>query len=56
MDRWKSKKLAEREDLSDDEECDKEDEVSEFEVPLKKIEAQKKLLKRDFASQKSEFG
>ena len=41
LDRWKSKKLAEREELSDDEECDKEgeghkeDEVGEFEVPLK---------------------
>ena len=41
LDRWKSKKLAQREEFSDDEESDKEDEVSEFEVPLKKIEAQK---------------
>ena len=41
LDRWKSKKLAQREEFSDDEESDKEDEVSEFEFPLKKIEAQK---------------
>ena len=52
MDRWKSKKLAEREELSDDEGCDeedeghKEDEFGEFEVPLKKIEAQKAPQKR----------
>ena len=52
LDRWKSKKLAEREELSDDEGCDeedeghKEDEFGEFEVPLKKIEAQKAPQKR----------
>ena len=46
MDRWKSKKLAQREEFSDDEESDKEDEVSEFEVPLKKIKAQKAPQKR----------
>ena len=52
LDQWKSKKLTEREEFSDDEESDKEDEghkedeVGEFEVPLKKIEAQKAPQKR----------
>ena len=52
MDQWKSKELTEREEFSDDEESDeedeghKEDEVGEFEVPLKKIEAQKAPQKR----------
>ena len=52
LDQWKSKKLTEREEFSDDEETDKEDEghkedeVGEFEVPLKKIEAQKAPQKR----------
>jgi len=44
LDQWKSKKLTERKEFSDDEESDEEDEgheedeVGEFEVPLKKIE------------------
>ena len=52
LDQWKSKKFAEREEFSDDVESDKEDEspkedeVGEFEVPLKKIEAQKAPQKR----------
>ena len=45
-------KIAESEEFSDDEESDKqeeghkEDEVGEFETPLKKIEAQKSPQKR----------
>ena len=52
MEDRKSKKLAARAELSDDEECDKEDEghkedeVGAFETPLKKIEAQKSPQKR----------
>jgi len=52
LDQWKSKKLTEREEFSDDEESDKEDEgheedeVGEFEVPLKKIVAQNAPQKR----------
>ena len=44
--------IATREEFSDDEESDKqeeghkEDEVGEFEIPLKKIEAQKSRQKR----------
>ena len=61
LDQWKSKKLTEREEFSDDEESDKEDEghkedeVGEFEVPLKKIEAQKAPQKR-LCIPKNEFG
>ena len=45
-------KIAEREEFCDDEEsdeedkCHEEDEVGEFEIPLKKIEAQKAPQKR----------
>ena len=48
----KQEKIAKREEFSDDEENDeegeghKEDEVSEFEIPLKKIETQKASQKR----------
>ena len=52
LDRWKSKKLAQREEFSDEEEsdaedaADKDDDFGEIEIPLKRVKAQKAPRKR----------
>ena len=55
LDRWKSKKLAQREEFSDDEECDKDDEGHKEDEVGNSIEENrrsKSSSKRDFASPK----